>query len=159
MTKSLSGRAVLLWVICFFAVVISVNVYFIVISVTSFSGEDEQKPYLQGVEYNAVLHRRAAQAALGWHAAISADRLPTGLVRVAVVLRQPEQGAGEPSALQGELRHPSDENRDKAFALVKAGPGLYQADINGVDAGAWDMIVRNGTSSQPFEASRRLWLR
>ena len=158
MNKTLSGRTVLLWVIGFFAVIISVNVYFITISVTSFSGEDEQKPYLQGVEYNSTLQHRAEQAALGWDASMSARRLATGMVRVAVALRRPDESAHDPVTLEGELRHPSNENRDRIFAMTEIGPGLYQADLKDIGTGAWDMIVKSAQRQKPFEASRRLWV-
>ncbi len=76
----------------------------------TFRGEDEQKPYLQGVEFNQTLARRAEQTALGWKATITATRLVRGDVRIEITIR--DRG-GKPVAelgLTGELRHPADEN-------------------------------------------------
>ena len=42
----------------------------------------KQKPYLQGVEYNQTLARRAEQARLGWRATHRRQRLASGAVRV-----------------------------------------------------------------------------
>jgi nitrogen fixation protein FixH len=112
MTGKLTGRGVLVWLFVFFGIIISMNAYFITVSTRTFRGEDEQKPYLQGVEYNQTLARHAAQAALGWTAAITATRLQGGDVRVEI---QMHDRAGNPvtgTGLGGELRHPSDENRD-----------------------------------------------
>lgn len=158
MTRNLSGRGVLLCLIGFFAVVIAVNAYFIFVSVDTFRGEDEQKPYLQGVEYNQTLARRAAQRSLGWRAAVSASRLASGEVRVAVALTRPD-GTPQPGVkLQGELRHPADENRDRSLKLREVSPGSYQAYLSGIHPGRWDILIQTARNDVPFEASRRLWV-
>ncbi|HEY1878254.1 MAG TPA: FixH family protein, partial [Rhizomicrobium sp.] len=66
MTGRLTGRGVLIWLFGFFAVIFAMNIYFIMVSSRTFRGEDEQKPYLQGVEFNQTLARRAEQESLGW---------------------------------------------------------------------------------------------
>src|SRR4051812_16256274 len=100
---TLTGRGVLIWLGGFFGLIMVTNVIFITVAVKTFRGEDEQKPYLQGVEYNHTLARRAEQAQLGWHASIDARRLPAGEVAIVVRLRHsdgvPETGV----RLTGEL--------------------------------------------------------
>ena len=158
MTRELTGRGVLLWLIGFFVVIIAVNAGFIFFSFDTFRGEDEQKPYLQGIEFNQTLAHRAAQARLGWHAEISATRLASGQIRVLVSLHD---SAGMPHALaaaSAELRHPSDENRDRSLALTPTAPGRYVADAAGVPSGAWDVVITGRAKDAPFEASRRLWV-
>ena len=158
MTHPLTGRGVLFWLVGFFGIIIAMNVWFIMASVRTFSGEDEQKPYLQGIEYNQTLARRAGQKALNWHAAIAAARMPGGAVRISLILHgangAPESGV----ILRGELRHPSDEGRDRNFGLAQTSPGQYQTDLGGVGAGMWDVVVRSGAGQAPFEATRRLWV-
>lgn len=156
MTRSLSGRAVLLWLLAFFIPVIAVNVYFIIISVTTFRGEDEQKPYLQGVEYNTTIERRVEQEALGWKSTIAAQRLPSGAVQIAVSIRQASGAPESQVRLTGELRHPADETRDRPLTLVPLGDGQYRAEVPSVSKGAWDVIVNS--DSAPFEAMRRVWI-
>lgn len=156
MTNRLTGRGVLLWLLAFFVPVFAINAYFIYASVSTFRGEDEQKPYLQGVEYNETLAHRAEQARLGWTATIGANRLPSGKVRVEVVLRQPNGRPAEPQRLDAQLRHPADETRDHELRLLAVGEGAYRGDVGNVSTGFWDVVV---TSKQvPFEASRRLWV-
>ena len=158
MTRPLTGRGVLLWLAGFFLCVIAVNAGFVVASVKTFSGEDEQKPYLQGVAYNRILARRAGQRKLGWRASLAAERI-AGAVRIRLALAAPDGTPERGLALHGELRHPMDENRDRAMTLKEVGAGLYQADIAGVAPGAWDVVVETADDQPPFEASRRLWLR
>jgi nitrogen fixation protein FixH len=157
MTRTLTGRDVLFWLVAIFGLVIAVNTAFIVISVRTYRGEDEQKPYLQGVEYNHTLAERAEQAKLGWRATIGVSRLANGKARIVVLLVQSDGSAKSHAVLSGELRHPSDENRDLPLRLHEEGAGHYQDDINGVASGAWDVIIR-ASGPQPFEASRRLWV-
>ena len=158
MKRELTGRGVLLWLVGFFAVIMAVNFAFIFVSVDTFRGEDEQKPYLQGIEFNTTLAHRAAQARLGWKAEVSAVRLASGQVRVALDLRD---AAGAPQSLAAaaaELRHPADENRDRALRLSQIAPGRYAVDASGVPSGAWDVVITGAAKDAPFEASRRLWV-
>lgn len=110
MTERLTGRGVLIWLFGFFGVIFATNAYFIMVSTQTFRGEDEQKPYLQGVEYNQTLALRAEQAALGWKATITAIRLANGNVRVEVRIRDRNGNAVAEVGLAGALRHPADEN-------------------------------------------------
>jgi len=158
MTRALTGRDVLLWLAGFFGIIIAMNAYFVVISLSTFRGEDEQKPYLQGIEYNDTLARRAVQARLGWRSTLSVVREASGhvLIRVSLHDRAGRPLTGVP--LSAELRHPSDENRDRTQRLHALAPGLYTADAGTVGAGHWDLIVTSSDRSKPFEATRRLWV-
>ena len=159
MTGGLTGRGVLVWLFGFFGIVFAMNTYFIVASSRTFRGEDEQKPYLQGMEYNQTLARHAQQAALGWTTVITAARLPSGDVRIEVRMRD---RAGRPltdSRLAGELRHPSDANRDRALPLTEHETGTYLAQLSHVSPGVWDVLVHSNNKLMPFDAERRLWVR
>ena len=158
MTWTLSGRGVLLWFVAFFGIIFATNFYFITVAVKTFSGEDVAKPYLQGIEYNQTLARRAAQRKLNWQATMSATRLPSGHVRLQVQLARVDSPAGIDVSLTGTLRHPANENLDRSLELKQIGPGLYQADLADIRPGAWDVIVHTGSEAAPFEATRRLWV-
>jgi len=158
MTGTLTGRGVLMWLAGFFAIVIATNVYFITMSITTFRGEDEQKPYLQGIEFNDTLAQRAEQVRLGWQATVSATRQSNGRVRIDVVLHDRRGSALSGMPLSAELRHPSDENRDQALRLNAISSGHYRADAGVISRGHWDLIVKSASSRMPFEATRRLWV-
>jgi nitrogen fixation protein FixH len=147
----------LLWLGGFFGLIIITNVIFITQAVKTFRGEDEQKPYLQGVQYNQTIAHRAEQARLGWHASIDARRLPAGQVEILVALRHRDGSPETDARLAGELRHPADENRDRALRFSQISSGIYQATVQAAP-GNWDVLVSNAQGA-PFQASRRLWLR
>jgi nitrogen fixation protein FixH len=159
MTGRLTGRGVLIWLFSFFAVIFAMNTYFIMVSSRTFRGEDEQKPYLQGVEFNQTLARRGEQQVLGWKATITAVRLADGHVRIEVTTRDRNGKAVVQSGMSGELRHPADENRDRVLHLTTAAPGTYRAELTGVSPGVWDVQVHSTVGQAPFEAVRRVWVR
>ena len=156
--RKLTGAGVLSWLLVMFIPVIAVNICFIALSVHTFRGEDEQKPYLQGVEYNHTLARRAEQAKLGWRAQISAARDLSGGADITILLKAADATAESGIRLYGELRHPADEGRDRTLVLEKVQPGLYRAHVTKISRGAWDVVVSTSSDQQPFEASRRIWL-
>jgi nitrogen fixation protein FixH len=158
MIRPLTGRGVLVWLIGFFVVVFAVNAVYIAISIDTFRGEDEQKPYLQGIEYNRTLERRAEQARLGWTADVRAVRVAGGHVNVVVDLKGRTGRPETDAKLAGELRHPADENRDRTLKLTEVAPGRYLADAGPVQSGFWDVLVNGGAKDAPFETSTRLWV-
>ena len=158
MNRPLTGRGVLVWLGAFFACIFAVNVYFIVTSVYTFRGEDEQKPYLQGIEYNTTLERRAEQVRLGWKADVVVQRLKDGHVRIEIGLKDSGGRAPANATLAAELRHPADENRDRVLRIVSAGGGRYWADAGNVSAGVWDVLLSSADKHVPFEATARLWV-
>jgi nitrogen fixation protein FixH len=155
--KPLTGRRVLVWLGGFFGLIVATNAIFITEAVKTFRGEDEQKPYLQGVQYNNTLAHRAEQARLGWRASIDAHRLPAGQVEIQVELRHRDGSPETGARLAGELRHPADENRDRALQFSEIASGIYQATVQAAP-GNWDVLVSNAQGA-PFQATRRLWLR
>ena len=157
MKRTLTGRGVLLWLVLFFGVVIATDTIFVTLAVKTFRGEDEAKPYLQGIAYNQTLARRAEQAELGWRAVIAAERSGD---KGAVVDLDVVDSKGAPKAgliLTGALRHPSDENRDRPIRFRELSPGHYRSEVENVRPGDWDVIARTEQGT-PFEASRRLWV-
>jgi len=157
MTGTLTGRGVLLWLAGFFGIIFATNAIFITEAVKTFRGEDEQRPYLQGVAYNRTLEHRAEQARLGWQASITARHTMSGKVRVVVQLQQRNGAPQTQASLAGEMRHPTDENRDRPLLFSEMSPGVYQAELAGIARGNWDVLVSN-QGQEPFQASRRLWL-
>ena len=157
MTGTLTGRGVFLWLAGFFGIIFATNAIFITEAVKTFRGEDEQRPYLQGVAYNQTLEHRAEQARLGWQASITARHTMSGKVRVIVHLQQSNGTPQTKASLAGEMRHPADENRDRPLLFSEMSPGVYQAEQAGIAPGNWDVLVSN-KGSDPFQASRRLWV-
>jgi nitrogen fixation protein FixH len=157
MMKPLTGRGVLLWLLCTFGVVFAVNGFFIARAVSTYPGEDVHNPYLQGVDYNRRLQAHAEQAAEGWRATIGAKRIGANRIDIEVRVDNTEGSLPHNFSLSGLLRHPMDEERDRALKFTANGPHRFISRITGVSAGGWDIQVK-ANGSVPFEASRRIWL-
>jgi nitrogen fixation protein FixH len=157
MSRPLTARGVLVWLILFFGIIIATDTFFIVKSVKTFSGEDNADPYMIGLKYNQALANRAAQAKLGWHATISTSRAASGGLEIAVSITGADGAPQADATLKGELRHPADENHDRALIFRQVRPGAYVAELPTVPKGNWEVQVENA-GKIPFEASRRIWV-
>lgn len=159
MNKTWTGYHILMALVGSFAVVLAVNVLFIVKAYSTFSGEDEQKPYMQGIEYNETLARHALQMQLGWKATLDAARAGSSDVRVTVHLSDKNGLPINSVSLTALLKHPSDEARDRELKLHLVSAGTYEGDMAGVSPGLWDLIVTSSSApTTPFEATRRVWI-
>jgi nitrogen fixation protein FixH len=159
MARELTGRKTLAICLVSFGVVFAVNGYMVAQALSTFRGDDENDAYLQGVDYNQTLDRREKQAALGWHAAIGAERQHSDALRIVVSVLDPAGRPVQGLKVSGVLRHPADANRDRALALREQRAGVYVTSLEHVAAGSWSVIVHTQTHNQPFEATRQVWLR
>jgi nitrogen fixation protein FixH len=163
--KPLTARKTLAIFVASFGVVFAVNGYMIAQAISTFRGEaastfrgeSESDEYLQGVNFNQTLARRAQQKAMGWQAAIGASREVSGAVRIVLDVKSRDGSPVEGLDIQGVLRHPSDAHRDRMLAFFEKGSGAYQSLLTQVAPGAWEVDVRS--PNVPFEASRTVWLR
>ncbi len=159
MKGELTGKHVLFILIAFFGIIIAVNVDLIIKAQTTFSGEDSRNPYLQGIEYNETLARRAEQKKLGWHADIGTIRGTADTLQINVTLRQKDGAPVNGLHLEGRLRHPSYAKLDVPLKFNDQGGGHYVADLESVAKGFWNIDIHSATGSEPFELDKRIWLR
>lgn len=159
MTRTWNGFHVLTTLLVVFGVVLGVNVLFIVKAFTTFSGEDEQRPYLQGIEYNETLQRRALQTRLGWAGTVDMVRFEKGAARIVVRLADRSGRPITNVALHALLKRPTNAGEDHDVVLISHGAGTYEGEVGGVQSGVWELSVAAQNSPRtPFEADRRVWL-
>lgn len=138
----LTGRHVLIAMLGFFGIVIAVNLAFVHIALSSWTGLTDHDSYRTGLSWNRTLERDAAQKALGWSSAVAtrAARVEGGRsFAVTVTLRD---AAGRPVAglaVEGEARHPVVEADDRRLAFVETEPGVYVAEALLSGAGDWEL--------------------
>ncbi|MEO1029698.1 MAG: FixH family protein [Pseudomonadota bacterium] len=155
--KQLKGWHVLLWFLAFFGLMFAVNGVFLFNAITSFPGEDIEKSYRQGVNYNQVLNARADMADLGWQAEL-------GMIDRDVVFRLEDADA---QAIYGRdvtglLRRPATTSADTEITLNHRKVGEYRADLSGLKTGRWEATIRVMSADGErveFEARKELRLR
>lgn len=155
--NELSGRHVLFGLIGFFAVIFAVNGVFLYKALSTYTGVVSNEPYRAGLHYNERIAAEEQQTKLGWKVEL-ADVDRSGTVRVVV-----ETASGEPvRGLEGvaHLGRPSTAEMDRTLKLREASPGVYAAQADRLDAGAWllDAKLERG-ASDIYRLRRRLWLK
>jgi nitrogen fixation protein FixH len=153
---TLKGGHVLAYLLGAFAVVLAVNIGFIVIAIKSFPGEEEEKSYAQGLAFNATLQDRQAQSALGWRAIAALEQTAQ---RGGAVLITLTDGEGRPlsgARIEGALRRPTDAELDFPLAFAEVSAGIYTAKTHGLHEGQWELAVRATRGTHHFDITKRL---
>ncbi len=136
--KELTGRHVLMMLLAFFGILIAVNIYFAVVAVQTFRGEDVKRSYRQGLEYNQTISAREVQSHLGW--TVKANLVSeTGDEKTIVVqFTDADQTTLDGLDVEGVLRHPTDLGEDKAILFLPRGNGRYSVEVDGL-IGQWKL--------------------
>ncbi|MGB6231037.1 MAG: FixH family protein [Litorimonas sp.] len=154
--RELTGRHVLILLLAFFGLIIGSSIWFTTLAVTSFRGEDVEKSYRQGLDYNHTLAERAAQTDLGW--AASVNTVGTTADRTLIV----QLASGERTLygldVAGKLRHPVDTDLDRALAFQPGPDGTLRADLSGL-IGQWVLQAEATDGRDDFRFSYTLDLR
>lgn len=139
----LTGRHVLITTLAFFGIVIAVNVAFVYVALSSWTGLTDHDSYRTGLSWNRTLERDAAQKTLGWSSAVATRvvRAADGGRSLGVTLTLRDAG-GRPVAglaVAGEARHPVIEADDRKLEFVEIEPGVYAATAGLPGAGDWEL--------------------
>ena len=150
----LKGWHVLLIMLGFFGVMFTVNGIFLYSAITSFPGEDVDKSYLQGLNYNQTLEARREQEALGWSLRAGLVEANTRL-RVEVADRDGE--ALSTLTVTARLRRQATTAEDVDLVLQPGtARGVYEAALPALGKGFWDVEIeaRSADQEQAIEATK-----
>ena len=152
--KKLTGLHVFLMLAAFFGVMLTANAAFVVAAVNSFPGEIEEKSYLQGLQYNETLEKRAKQKALGWRAELSAAESDF----IEIKLFDAAGDALSGIELNGTLRRPVTHENDQEIEFVEREAGVYQAQMEPLSSGVWMVAALAEGRGEEFEIQTRIIL-
>jgi nitrogen fixation protein FixH len=150
--RRITGRMVLLALICFFAFVTLVNVVMIRAAISTFGGVDTPSSYQAGLMFKSDEADAAAQAARHWQVAASIEPNAAGAA-LSVTVRD---GAGVPvtgAGITARLAHPIDEHRDVVVDMAEVGSGTYTGSAP-VEAGQWTLDLDISKSGERLFRSR-----
>lgn len=160
MTRTLKGSHVLAIFLAFFCTITGVNAIMVTYAISSFSGEDVSTPYVKGLNYNAALAQRDAEARSGFTISANAERTPDGVTQIAAQIMHNGEAAPDDIAVTATLRHPANAHLDRAVPLTPRGQGAFAATVPDLTPGQWDLVIavqRGGDTL--YEARMRAWLR
>lgn len=137
----ITGKHVLFAMIGFFGAIIAVNIVFVKLAVQSFPGEEVEKSYYQGLNYNDALAEKERQAETGWR--MQLVEMPRAgehtVLDVKLIKRD-----GTPvynAALHGVLTRPTTEIGRQELEFYPMRDGVYRSDLAEIGAGAWDLSL------------------
>lgn len=152
----LKGWHVLLMMLAFFGVMFAVNGVFLYSAITSFPGEDVEKSYLQGLDYNSTLEARRKQAELGWTIRAGIPETDASMLIVEI-----ETAEGAPLSLldvEATLRRSATADEDLLLSLEPSSTdrGRYEASLPGKLApGLWDILIEARSSREDITINAR----
>jgi nitrogen fixation protein FixH len=132
------------------AIVVAVNVALTYFALHSAPGTVSDHPYEDGLDYDRVLARAAAQDALGWRSDVA---LAPGAIEIRLVDRTGAPLAG--AAVAVRLARPVGPADPVGLTLAEVAPGRYAGAVE-PRPGQWDLhlVARRGEDS--FAAVHRV---
>lgn len=147
--KELKGRTVLIIVVSAFAVILGANLTLLFAATGTFPGLVVKNSYVASQGWN---ERTAAQAALGWEAAVLHDG-----EELTVMLTDAAGMPVEGAVLSARIGRPATDAEDRDLTL-RAGAGGYRAQLT-LDPGQWQVVVRaKGPRAERYEVTARLYI-
>lgn len=156
---TLKGVHVLGILVGFLACIIAVNVAFAMVAVSTFPGQDIEKPYFQGLHYNKTLEARDEQRALGWTASIVEARRINDDLELELALRDALGAPVIGARIAADLRRPVNDAEDRVSTWREVGDGAYSGKASGVGPGQWQLnLSAVGANGEKFATTARLVL-
>ncbi len=150
-TGTLRGIHVFWLIVAFFAITISVDVFFIIRAVNTFPGEQVKNSYVLGLDFNREIERREAQRKLGWTA-------QAGLVEQALLVRL-SSVSGPVTGLRVEAQVLMPGRGERTLELAERAPGEYAAPLDLAGSHRLELEIvakRSGEDAIVFEASKTI---
>jgi len=156
--RPLTGRSVLIMLICFFGTIFAVNIYFLVSALSTHTGVVAQEPYRKGLAYNDRIAAGERQNEMGWDVAV--DVAPGG--RAKLTFTGLDKKPVTALNVTATIGRPATEREDRKLRFAETQPGQYEADGGTLGAGHWviaAVATRAESSGEPlYRLRKRLWL-
>ncbi len=157
--RELTGRAVLFWLLGFFAVIIGVNAVMIRLASTTFGGVETASSYKAGLAFRQDIEAAEQQEALHWKVDGTVTRAATGEVALEIKVHDSAGQIVPGWTATALLAHPMDSRLDQGFSMVRTGPEGARGVVY-ADPGSWNVTVdldRNGV--RMFRSRSRIIIR
>jgi nitrogen fixation protein FixH len=137
--RPLTGKTVLLFVLGFFAVILTVNFIMATFAAKTFSGLDAVDPYDSGLAYNQEIAAAKAQAELGWTVELNRAN-DAGVTQITVNVRDK---TGKPvGSLDASIafHFPATRKFDRTVPATPIAEGVYSGSAE-LRPGRWDVEI------------------
>jgi len=138
--REVTGRTVLVWLVCFFGAVFAVNGVMIKAATSTFGGVETSSSYKAGLMFKQEIAAAEQQDERHWKIDGTLKRNGAGEAIVDFTARD---AAGAPlSGLSAEVRlvHPADARLDHEIKVDRTGAGRFHGEA-AVPRGQWELLV------------------
>lgn len=154
----LTGRHVLIMLMCFFGVMLAANITMATLAIKTFRGEVAANPYQAGLKFNTEIAEARAQAERNWRVAGRTHHAADGATTVTFTARDASNAPIAGLEMSVVLESPTDRKRDRVLTVRETAPGDYLAE-GSADAGAWMLeLVAKRDGVRMFKSRNRVAL-
>jgi len=152
--RPITGRFVLIVTVCFFTVVISVNVVMMRLAIATLPGSEVDSAYSACLAYQKEIQAAQQQDKRDWKVDAHIERQADGTARLSVEAKAQDGAPLVGLSVLGRLERPTDRRADQAFEMTESGGGGYRGAAHGVAAGQWDLVVEADRDGRRLFLSR-----
>lgn len=138
----------------FFAVIFTVNIFYIYISQKTWRGLVTEDSYHKGLRYNDVIADAKKQKELGWQLKISYKNSGNKTGELKIFLFDKKNQKISDAIVTANFKRPTQNGQDFSQEL-KFSDGAYEAKINFPLVGQWDFIISATKGEETFQESKR----
>lgn len=150
--RQITGFHVLIGMVCFFGVIISVNITMAVIASKSWTGLVVKNSYVASQQYNEKIEAAKIQNAAGVNSKFGYEN---GVLSVSLLDR-----TGKPlltDVVSVEIGRPAFEQQDQTLEMKHVGNGSYVADVR-LGTGLWQAEVLASLTDHTYRRDVRLFV-
>jgi nitrogen fixation protein FixH len=152
--KPLTGRAVLGYLLAFFAVVGGANLALVKFAVDTLPGTEVDSAYRASLGFNAEVNAAREQARRSWRVAAHVERDADSRASVRIEARDAANAPVSGVTFFARLARPTDKRADHKVALAERGGGVYRGEAADVAPGQWDLIIEADRGAERVFLSR-----
>jgi len=146
--RPLTGRAVLVWLLGFFGVIIAVNAVMMKLAIDTLPGTEVDSSYQAGLHYNVDIEAARRQVERRWQVTGHIERDQDGHTVLSIEARNREGAPLSGLTVKARLMRPADGRSDRLVALTEGESGIYRGSVEAVELGQWDMLIEADRDAQ-----------
>lgn len=113
--------------------------------------------YERGLSYDDVIAGANQQELLGWQVQLSLTA-EVNIHQLVVTFRDRDGSPLSGLTVTGRIVRPTNEGQDRALRLKETTAGRYEAALQGLPAGQWDIRVMGALDEQSYRLTKRVIL-
>jgi nitrogen fixation protein FixH len=152
--KPLTGRAVLVILVTFFAVVFGVNGLMMKLAIQTLPGTEVDSAYSASLAYEKEIAAARDQEARAWKVNAHVQRGTDGGATVQVEARDNKGMPMSGLTFQGRFERPTDRRADQPVGLTEVGGGIYRGSAPLIAPGQWDLVLEGDAAGQRMFLSK-----